>query len=194
MKLAALNHEQIYYFELGRFVSQFSKAESMVFLFLADLIGMKKDECSAVISGAKTVECIGFIKRIYEARGQDVPADVLECLDRLGPLNKFRNDLLHWGADSKLTVTNALRALPDRIISYEVTPQMLKDATLDLAKATLILSNIISPVSWSPIEQTMAQIVMTATWQYKPPPQANNHQKNPSKTQGQKPRPEPSAE
>lgn len=178
MAIADLNEDQIYYFQLGRFMSQFSKAELMVFLFLTDLLGITKHECNAITSGAKIDACIKFVKRIYDARSQDIPANVLECFDKLGPLNKLRNDLVHWHTDSELTVTNEVRALPGRVVTYEINSQILDDAIQDLGKATLILSNITAPFSGPATDLVKAQAVMNGPWRYKPPSQANNHQES----------------
>jgi hypothetical protein len=66
MKLATFNDEQIYHYHLGRFVTLFSKAEHMVFFYLADLLGITKDECNAVTSGAKIDGCIEVYKTLSE--------------------------------------------------------------------------------------------------------------------------------
>jgi hypothetical protein len=178
MAITDLNDEQIYYFQLGRFVIQFSKAELMVFLFSVDLLGIKKHECNAITSGAKIDGCIQYIKRIYEARGQEIPANVLECLDKLGPLNKLRNDLVHWHTDGELTVTNEVRALPGRIVTYVISSQILDDAIQDLGKATLILSNITAPFDGPDTDLAKAKAVMNGPWRYKSPSQENNRQES----------------
>jgi hypothetical protein len=182
LAMTTLNEQQIYYFELGRFVLQFSKAENIVFLYLSELLSITKDECNAIISGAKVDGCISFIKRVHEARGTEVPATVAECLDKLGPLNKLRNDLLHLYTDSALTITNEIRALPGRVISYKITSQILQDAQRDLVKVTLILGDIICPFEGSPEEIAKARRLMTAPWLYKTPSPADSYPDSPAKT------------
>lgn len=191
-QLALENDEQIYHYALGRFISLFSKAEHMVFFYLAHLLGITKDECNAITSGAKMDGCIGYIKRVHEARGIAVPANVLDCLDKLGPLNKLRNELVHWYTDSELTVTNEVRALPGRIVSYRIVPKILEDADRDLAKATMILSDAVAPFEWRPDEIERGREVMNEPWRYKPPSPENNYPGSPTNHQEQSPQPTPS--
>jgi hypothetical protein len=194
MKLATMDDEQIYHYALGRFVSLFSKAEHMVFFYLADILGITQNECNAITSGAKIDGCISYIKRVHEARGIAVPANILDCLDRLGPLNKLRNDLLHLYTDSDFTVTNEARTLPGRVISYKIAPEILEDADRDLVKATLILSNAVTPFAERSKELERAQAAMNEPWLYKPPSQANSYPNSPTKPQEQPPPPTPSGE
>jgi hypothetical protein len=192
MKNVILNERQVFFFELGRFVNQFSTSESLVFLFLADLLKMNKDECNAITSGAKIEVCCSYIKRVYEARSTEIPNDVSQCLDQVSIINKLRNDLLHRGATSDFTVSNEVRALPGRVESYKIDLQMLRNATQDLSKITMTLNLVINPVDDISPERERMKEVANGPWRYKPPSPINNHQKNRGNHQAPKPPREPS--
>jgi hypothetical protein len=183
--MVQLNKQQIFFFELGRFVSQFSKAEAIIFIYLAHILGIKKEECNVLTSGLKVDGCANLIKKVHEARGTNVPAAVLECLEKLGPINKLRNDLLHSYTTRDFVVTNAVRAMPGRILEYDVTPELLQEALFDLAKITVILHQSIGKDELPPDIKKQLTDVKNGPWRYKQPVPKNNRQKNQNKSQGQ---------
>lgn len=181
MAIIDLNEQQIFYFELGRFVSGFALAESMVFLFLSSMLGIDKDECNAITSGAKIDACVGFIKRLYEARGIVVPEKIKECFEHLAIVNKLRNDLLHKGASSEFIITNEVRSLPNRLEIYTVSSKMLSEANDDVAKITFTLSTHQAPISGPLNELEKIQSLLDGPWKYKQPSPIHNHHTNPKK-------------
>jgi len=160
-----------YFTELGRFVTVFAGVEGMVFVHLAELVGLSLKEATAVTSGAKVDACMSFIKRVHEARSVDVPKQIDAAMQQLSLINKLRNDILHQGTQSGFTVTNELRALPKRVIAYTVSADLLIQATHDLVKIMFLMSGAIKNVSSpSPAEMGRIKSVLESPWLFKPPP------------------------
>ncbi len=180
--------------KLGLFVIQFAGCESVLLMFLSLLLGISKDECNAVTSGAKVDACSSFIKRVYEARRQEVPADVLRCLTQLGMITKLRNDILHRGVQPDGTVSSFLRALPDRVEIYSVSNETFDRATADLYQISITLGLHHAQIQGAAPELEKLRSFVGKPWQYKPPQPTNNRQKNQNSFQTQPSQPNASEE
>lgn len=180
--------------KLGLFVIQFAHSEGMLFLFLSLLLGIGKDECNAITSGAKVDGCSNYIKRIYEARGLKVPNDISSCLDQFAIINKLRNDILHKGVSNTGIVSSYVRSMPNRVEEFAISNKMLDQGTADLYKITMTLAIHHSPIQGTNDEVSRIQTLLARPWQYKQPQPANTRQTTQSKTQKQQRLPEPSQE
>src|SRR5689334_14321562 len=97
--IAHMERSPSYYSALGRFVSDFSRIETTLQRTLWIAAGVSDNVAPAVFSGLKVEGCLQFIKRIADAKGwKTSQSDLLEEItSRLGPINKLRNDILHYG-------------------------------------------------------------------------------------------------
>jgi hypothetical protein len=125
-----------------------------------------------------------LIKRIAEATNW--PTAKKERLEeitlRLGPINKLRNDILHYGVtldmsaeDSWLLSNKDSVHIPEKIRETSITPALLEDACSDLKKilGLLMLLTIHDrmPNSAKSLEATFEAppLRLKDAWLYKPP-------------------------
>lgn len=103
--LARMERGPAYYTALGRFVSDFARVETTLQQTLWMAAGAPVTVARAVFSGLKVEGCLQFIKKIADAKKWK-PAQkqrLEEITERLGPLNKLRNDILHHGVSIDLS-------------------------------------------------------------------------------------------
>ena len=186
MSAATTEEHREYYYELGRFVSIYATVEGSIFVLMASLIGISLKDSNAVLSGAKTDQCISNIKRLYEARETEMPDALVLCLDQIGLINKLRNDILHSGTKADFTVTNELRALPDRIIAYPVSAKLLQNAIMDMGTILLVLASFISPEAF-PTAKVDRTVLLSRPWRCKRPVPTSTHPESQTKTPKHKP-------
>lgn len=181
--------------ELGRFVNQFALTENVLFLFLSQLIGLKREESAAVLSGQKTDACISSIKRLFEARNHVIPNQILSSLDQLNTINSFRNSILHNGFNWSGSVSNHVKALPTRVIAFEIKPDDLEKASVDLMGISASLFMYHAPItSENEVELERVQNLLKKPWLYKSAQPKNTHQQNRSNVQKNKRQHESSSE
>lgn len=189
MTLVSMDEEQIFHYALGKFVSQFARAENMLFMFLGHVVGIDHRTLTILASGAKIDACISFIRRTHDAHNVAISDQIDDALARLATINNVRNDLLHYGMMPNFTVSTVLKALPNKGRTYRVTTEDLSDAEYDLAKITFMFSAAMNTVIGPPHEIQAIQQVIASPWRYKPPQQENTRHeppKNPSRRQRQR--------
>lgn len=179
--------------EFGRFVSVFSGVENTLFLYLCHIIGLKHEECTAILNGQKIDQCISTIKRLFEVRKRVIPSDLGDALEKLAHINKLRNNLLHCGASPYGTVSDHLKALPARVKTFAITSQDLTDATDDLARISAILSDTHIPRKNLPRDlNDLFDQALAKPWQSKFLLQKSQGRQNQPNFQKRKHQPKPS--
>src|ERR1700722_13093198 len=95
--IARVERSPAYYAALGRFVSDFSRVETTLQYALWAAAGVGRPLGPAIFSGHKIDGCLQLMKRIADAKGWELSQKEMldEITDRLGPLNRLRNDILH---------------------------------------------------------------------------------------------------
>jgi hypothetical protein len=180
--IARMKHGPAYYDALGHFVSDFSRIETTLQQALWMAAGVEPTVARAIFSGLKVEGCLQFMKRIADAKKwkPDQKRRLEEITQRLGPLNKLRNDILHYGVtldvgtpDSWLFSNRNFAHIPEKIREFSITPRLLTDASADLSKLfylTVLLSlyDRPSPKFGRSIEKKLAEHLDRA-WRYKPP-------------------------
>jgi hypothetical protein len=194
--IARMYRTPSYYTALGKFVSQFSKVETILQAALWIIAGVKSPVAQAIFGGLKIEGHLQLIKRIADAKNWSIARkEKLEKIaSHLGPINKLRNDILHYGTtidptaeDSWLLTNKGYVHIPEKIREVSITPAMLDNASNDLSKLFYLIIFLgldeMSPQLSSETEEKMADAV-PPTWLYKPPPQgakADKSQKTPQK-------------
>jgi hypothetical protein len=173
-----------YYEALGKFVSRFSQVETFLQQTVWSAARVRVPIAPAIFSGIKIEGCLQYLKRIADAKPWSTEQQSLleEITNRLGQINKLRNDVLHYGVsfdpsteDGWLMSNKDFAHIPKKVREMSITPQLLNDASADLTK--LFVMVIILTVrdradewQWASGLEAPAQEVLTRAWLYKPPP------------------------
>jgi hypothetical protein len=169
-----------YYEELGRFVARFSHVEVFLQQTLWNAARVEIPVAPAIFSGLKIEGCLQYLKRIADATEwtENQRTRLEEITNRLGQINRLRNDVLHFGvsfdptADGWLMSNKDFAHIPEKIRELSITPQLLRDASADLTKI-LVLVILLTlhdrwPESGAKLEQAADGVLGTA-WRYKSP-------------------------
>ena len=186
-----------FYLALGQFVAKFSETEALIQTVFWELAGIKSPTAQAVFSGVRTEDAMGKITRIADAQKWSTSAKDKKdfIFGQLKHINKFRNNILHYGAhlegpDTWKVTNEDFVHIPENISSEVISPQVLRAAYNDLDTIDLLLLDLI--LINGPHEQAARDAIDEArktSWQYKPPPQADRRRKTRGKTLKQQRRP-----
>jgi len=194
--IAALAGVDVFHLALGQFVAKFSETEALIQTTLWELAGVEPPTAQAVFSGIRTDGAMQYINRIAAAQNWPQPrADLaLYAFAQLVPINKLRNNILHYGAqlvgpDSWRISNENFVHVPKNISSSVISPASLKQAQADLDEIDLILIDLL--LMGRPGDYRAGA---RPTWQYKQPPQADRRQQNRDKPPKQRHRPRSSGE
>jgi hypothetical protein len=161
------------YFEaLGRFMHEFAQIEHILYLLMTVELNLETNLANAVLSGVKADQAIQNIKRIYHARGKDLPPRTVEAFEHISTLNTARNEIIHYGATlsgegPERIVSTALKAhSAEKVKEWTVTPDTLRDMYLDAEKAFNMLLAPMVPALTPPKHAAAA---LARAWQYKYP-------------------------
>lgn len=201
--IARIERSDAYYTALGNFVNNFSQVETTLQHTLWMVSGVKADVAPAIFSGLRVEGCLQFLRRIADAKKWNSPKKqaLEEIIARLGPINKLRNDILHYGATMDLSAEHSwlisnrgFAHTPQKIREFLITPSLLDNVSSDLRKLfyliiVLGLRELFGPKGGAWVKRRFAPFLKPA-WLYKPPPQAKTVGKN-RKTHRKLPRRQP---
>lgn len=137
-----------YQMVLGRFMTVFAGVEEIVYDLLVKTSGVELAIAPAIFSGVRMAEAISTIKRIHEARGAELSADIQQQFQRLLDINKTRNQLAHYGVkwdelgrvDRAPILSNARMAhVPSKLKETEMGLQTLYWLVGDLEAIGMVL-------------------------------------------------------
>lgn len=169
-----------YWERLGSFVSEFSATERALLITIREIADLTDGEVgAALIGGVRVHDGIAMLNRLLDARGLVRPKKRLtSVLWQLGQINTTRNNILHWGAElvseGVFLVSNKhlihSKQIPQE---YTVTPDELRDMTLDLIKIRihLAIEGAKDQLPRKLYRRGLRMIVHNA-WSYKPPQRA----------------------
>jgi hypothetical protein len=198
--IARIERSDAYYTALGKFVSDFSRVETTLHTSLWAIAGVRAPVAQAIFSGFKIEGCLQLIKRIADAKNW--PATSKQRLENitshLGPINKLRNDILHYGvtpdlgaADAWLLSNKGFVHIPEKIRETSITPALLKAATSDLTKlfglVIALTFYVLMPDDELQKQLEDSPLKLKSAWLYKPPQQAKKSGKS-QKTRRKQPR------
>ena len=130
-----------FYAALGRFVAEFSDVEAYLQTVMWRAAGVKPPVAPAVFSGVRIDQAISFMNRIADAkRWPKRRRDEFSYLSQqLGIINKLRNDILHYGAETDyagrwLVSNEKFIHTPERLRETYIDERELANATSDLKK------------------------------------------------------------
>ena len=141
--IARIERSPAYYAALGQFVSSFSRVETTLQYALWAAARVHRPLGPAIFSGYKIEGCLQLMKRIADAKDWEPSQKEMleEITNRLGPLNRLRNDILHFGTsidfnaeDSWFWSNRDFVHIPEKIREFSITPAVLDDASSDLSK------------------------------------------------------------
>jgi len=200
--IARISRSPAYYAALGRFVSEFSTVETTLHRSLWAIAGVPPPVAQAIFSSVKIDGCLQLIKRIADAKNWPTANKerLREIIVHLGPINKLRNDILHYGVTLDLSTEDAWLLsnkdfvhIPEKIRGTSITPALLEDASSDLRKLFgLIMAltfHALTPDHANGIQRQLedSPLRLKSAWLYKPPPQAEKSDKS-RKTRQRQPR------
>jgi len=93
--------ERLYYRSLGLYIHLFGLTEAMLRRVLTETVGVDEPTALAIFSGVRADGISSLIRRCYEARNVELPAELSALLQQFAVLNNLRNDLIHHGVDFK---------------------------------------------------------------------------------------------
>jgi hypothetical protein len=161
----------------------FAFSENMIFMFLSLMTPLPREEAAALLNGLKIDACCSAIRRLFEARKQNIPEQIEDCLSRLVTINTFRNNILHWGVDMMGMARNHVKVVPGREVEFMVSKEDLDFATTDLLKISEILSSYHGMHRGDPEGMKRSQATIAGPWLYKPSQPKNTRQQNRSTSQ-----------
>jgi hypothetical protein len=179
-----------YYGALGKFVTRFSQVETFLQQTLWSAARVDIPVAPAIFSGLKVEGCLQYLKRIADAKGWDLnqKSRLEEITNRLGQINKLRNDILHYGVlfdptaeDGWLMSNKDFAHIPKKIRETSITPQLLGDASADLTKIFVMVILLTFHDRWPEVGARLeksADEVLANAWRYKPPPPAKTADKS----------------
>jgi len=177
-----------YWLALGEFAHIFSRVEMFMHFVLRWHTKTSVDIARAVFSGVRIDAASQFLGRLA-TNGNITPeewAELKPVLDQLGLIGKRRNNIFHYGAEAiaegRGFVTNALMAITeDRIQSFPISPEVLRDMTIDLRKILvhLRIRHVGRPAPRG--DHPAIDAILRAAWRYKPPPQSQNRSRQDDK-------------
>lgn len=191
--VARIERSDAYYTTLGKFVSDFSRVETTLHNSLWAVAGVPPPVAQAIFSGFRIEGCLQLIRRIADAKKWPAANKnrLEEIASHLGPINKLRNDILHYGVtidlgaeDAWLLSNKGFVHIPEKIRETSITPALLKAASSDLGKLSgLIITltfHVLTPDHADGIQKRLedSPLRLKSAWLYKPPPQAEKSDKS----------------
>jgi hypothetical protein len=173
-----------YYIALGRFVDTYAHTELLTHLVLRWQTKTSSDIARAVFSGVRTNEALNYFRRLADVGiiQADEWTALMPIVDQLRLVTSRRNDILHHGATDVaqgggLVTNEALALTAERIQSFPISPEILDDMTADLRKinAHFLTRHMGRPALRGTHPEL--DVVLTASWRYKSPEQAQSHQR-----------------
>ncbi|MDR3464229.1 MAG: hypothetical protein P4L76_18145 [Beijerinckiaceae bacterium] len=160
-----------FWFHLGRFVSQFAKAESALLFLLWDVAGTSEEVSGAIFNGVRAEGARDAINNILTATKQTDRMERLRSpFSQMATIGTIRNNLVHWGAaksEDDFIVTNTNRK-PLKPKTFSISIDDFKDMGTDLF---FILAMLVAERS-DANEETRAIVARDFAprpWRYKPP-------------------------
>jgi hypothetical protein len=189
-----------YYQALGRFVAEFSAVELLLQSVLWQLTRMNVTAAKAVFSGVRTEDACNKITRIgvAEAWNAEKTKRWGAISSHLGLIRELRNDILHLGAswqggEDWLITNKGVIHTEAKLIHVPVTVAILKDATADLERMTLLLFNFAFEDDLPEAVKGAIHQALKSAWRYTPSPQAIRPGRTPAGVPKQPRPPRPSS-
>lgn len=166
-----------YWRALGMFIHQFSSVEATVQVLLWQVAETSTPTAKAIFSGAKTDVACSFVRRIFQGRGEELPALLNRSFIQLAHISNVRNSIVHYGAKfdgREIYASNALLAMPGKEIRHAVSAPKLDDmrADLDTISGCLLLY-LLEQRRDAEDDELVHSLRRSALapWLYTPPPQ-----------------------
>jgi len=168
--------DPVYFEAVGRFCSEFSILEAVMFNTLAFYAKVPNKMARAVFSGVRVRAAMGYIKRIIQIEdpGEENKRDLEYVFKQIEAINTLRDDILHQGSvltDDKGRITsNIVRNFtPERLVERSASTDTLNAATADLTKIGLHLAlhSTCPQVSLAQRAAIEGCEVLNDPWQYK---------------------------
>lgn len=165
-----------YFRALGGFIHVFSATERQLKFLVWHFAGLSSYKGRALLSGIKTDESIGHIKKLIEKKGQNIRSDLEDVLAQLGEINKVRNHILHQEVTKiqtrQIVLSNEKSVFRKAAVKKIVaSPEILQAMTRDLEKIQAHLSIYLKPKSLA--TKLYSARLLSVSWQYKSAPQSN---------------------
>lgn len=142
--------EDKHYLALGKFVSEYSGVELVMFFLLRHTAGLSYEVAAALFSGTRVKGAMDLIGRLHEPNGTVLPPRLKEAFGQLSAINTARDWILHWGVSEDfntgaLSVSNfkAHAARAEREMPFSAA--RLDTMTADLKTISAIIANNFIP-------------------------------------------------
>jgi|SRR5580692_5233966 hypothetical protein len=167
-----------YYRALGKFIAEFAEIEGLMLSALWYFTKVSTPVGKAVFSGVRAEDASGKIKRIADA--EDWPQSRKDewkiISDHLTILRALRNDLVHYGVywdsvDTWYSTNKRIAHLPERVTIRQITPTILRNATNDLRKLSVLIFVFLYGDQMAVSARKKLRPVLKRAWLYTPPAQ-----------------------
>jgi hypothetical protein len=137
-----------YHLALGAFIEAFAVAELWVLRALWATAGVEENIGQAALSGMRSRGAIDLIKRLFETRDKNLPADLELSFNQMNAINSMRDNVVHWGTsysgqslfEAQLVVSNEYLAhSPKRKQTYPISAKILDEMREDLDTIIAVL-------------------------------------------------------
>jgi hypothetical protein len=164
---------------LGQFVLAYSHAERALKFLACQAAGIKDEQQGlAVFGSARVGPLIDTVRRLFEARNANIPADADAMLSQFKAIHSMRDKLLHqgfvWATGHGYVTTNVKDVHhPSRSKTYPVSEADLTDMRADLERihhdAILYALREFLSGSESRISASLLATGQAKPWRYTPP-------------------------
>jgi len=182
--------------KLGGFCWNFSIIEAQMRSALYRSAGVTPTIGNAVFSGVRVEGAIQLIGRIADAANwpTEIRNELKYIFDQMSLINKFRNDILHYGAyklgDDYIISNRPTARIPEKIRELRISDQTLDAVNEDIVQIIHRLQLIYFDL---PEEtETAMRTALKPSWRYKEPPPAWGNNKTPGTPPKQRRRQKPS--
>jgi hypothetical protein len=168
-------HTNEYWEALGEFVSTFSSVEVNMQLALWTFAGLSKPMANALLAGSTRIDsAINLMNKISVAQKwrAERKKELNAISTQLGIINKIRNDILHYGAESAsqgewIVSNKVLAATQKRIRTTKITVRALHSMTDDL----VAIESRLVYLAWGSLMPAKTRRIFKRRepWRYKPP-------------------------
>lgn len=141
--------KELYRHSIGSFIELYAMVEHSLRAVLQHVAGVDDATALALFSGVKPDKAMNSIRRLYQARNEEMPEALDHALQQFAVITNLRNDLLHHRVDFQHdppVTTNRASVINEAAVrETEVNAYTLAHAGEDLGVILLALSSFLHP-------------------------------------------------
>jgi hypothetical protein len=165
-----------YYLALGKFINKHSEMEFVLNLLVRHYYKLTDETANLIFQMLRVDAALDHLQRLMSSKkmSEDDSKELEFIRNQIGMINRFRNDVVHYGIDAiyrknrrAVIVTNRPFAFRNPR-TYAVTPEVLRSAYRDVSKIVFRIIILMNQELRKDLNQRYGD-VLKEPWQYKPP-------------------------